>query len=155
RDFLLNHVKVHPGVIPFYQDRTHDLYGVGIDAVPALDCWAYEYPGFAGMRLDRMPSPGLGYTATGEVTERPPYFFHFPDGNASIARALVRSLIPGSTPGHSAEDIVTAKVDYGCLDKRGSPVRIRLNSTVVRVRHIGGVESAKEGEVTYAQGNQV
>jgi spermidine dehydrogenase len=155
RDFLLNFVKVHPGVIPFYQDRTHDLYGVGIDAVPALDCWAYEYPGFAGMHLDRVPSPGLGYTATGEVTERPPYFFHFPDGNASIARALVRTLIPGSASGHTAEDIVTAKVDYGRLDARNSPVKIRLNSTVVRARHIGDPASAKQVEVSYVQANQL
>jgi len=31
--------KVHAGAIPFYQTRTHGLFGVGIDAVPALDCW--------------------------------------------------------------------------------------------------------------------
>jgi spermidine dehydrogenase len=155
RDFLLQIVKVHPDVIPFYQTRPHDLYGVGIDAVPAIDCWAYGYPGFAGMHLDRVPSPGLGYTATGEVTERPPYFFHFPDGNASIARMLVRSLIPESVSGHTAEDIVTAKADYRGLDVKGSAVRIRLNSTVVRARHIGDPGSAKEVEVTYAQGNQV
>jgi spermidine dehydrogenase len=154
RDFLLNIVNVHPGVIPFYQCRTHDLYGVGIDAVPALDCWAYEYPGFGGMNLDRVPSSGLGYTATGEVTERNPYFFHFPDGNASVARMLVRSLIPGSVSGHTAEDIVTAKADYGRLDVKGSGVRIRLNSTVVRTRHIGDPGWAKEVEVTYVQGNQ-
>src|SRR4051812_49230869 len=36
RDFLLNAVKVNPGVIPFYQSRTHGLYGIGIDAVGAL-----------------------------------------------------------------------------------------------------------------------
>ncbi len=154
RDFLLNVAKVNPAVIPFYQNRTHDLYGVGIDAVPALDCWAYEFPGFTGMNLDRVPSPGLGYTATGEVTERPPYFFHFPDGNASIARSLVRTLIPGSVPGRTAEDIVTAKVNYSCLDKRDSRVRIRLNSTAVRVRHLGDPQSAKQVEVTYAQGDQ-
>ena len=33
KDFLLNLVKVHPDVIPFYQSRTHGLYGIGIDAV--------------------------------------------------------------------------------------------------------------------------
>ena len=27
------------------------------------------------------------------------YFFHFPDGNASIARLLVRKLIPQAIPG--------------------------------------------------------
>jgi spermidine dehydrogenase len=154
RDFLLNIVRVQPDVIPLYQTQTHDLYGVGIDAVPALDCWAYEYPGFGGMNLDRVPSPGLGYTATGEVTERPPYYFHFPDGNASIARALVRRLIPASSAGKTAEDIVTAKVDYNCLDARKSPVRIRLNSTAVRARHIGNSDSAKDVEVMYVQGNQ-
>ena len=45
RDFLLNVVKVHAGVIPFYQTRTHGLYGIGIDAVGALECWAFHYPG--------------------------------------------------------------------------------------------------------------
>ena len=38
KDFLLNYVKVTPEVIPFYQQRTHGLYGVGIDAVGALEC---------------------------------------------------------------------------------------------------------------------
>jgi spermidine dehydrogenase len=68
---------------------------------------------------------------------------------------LVRSLIPESVSGHTAEDIVTAKADYRRLDVKGSAVRIRLNSTVVRARHIGDPGSAKEVEVTYAQGNQV
>jgi spermidine dehydrogenase len=49
KDFLRNVVKAHPDVIPFYQTRTHGLYGIGIDAVPALDCWAILFPGFQGM----------------------------------------------------------------------------------------------------------
>lgn len=155
RSFLLDVAKVHTDVIPVYQTRTHGLYGVGIDAVSALDCWAYEYPGFKGMGLDRVPSPGLGYTAMGEVTERPPYYFHFPDGNASIARLLVRNLIPGSIPGHTAEDVVTAKADYGRLDTKDARIKIRLNSIVARVRHVGDAASAKEVEVAYVVGKQV
>jgi spermidine dehydrogenase len=151
KDFLLNYVKVHPSVIPFYQTRTHGLYGIGIDAVPALDCWAIHFPGFQGMNLDRVPSQGLTFTALGEVTPQPQYFFHFPDGNASIARMLVRSLIPSSTPGNTAEDIVTAKVDYSQLDKSGSPVRIRLSSTVVQARNLGNPASAKEVELIYGR----
>ena len=42
-----------------------------------------------------------------------PYIYHFPDGNASIARLLVRKLIPGIAAGHTMEDIVTAQFDYG------------------------------------------
>jgi len=151
KDFLLNYVKAHPSVIPFYQTRTHGLYGIGIDGVPALDCWALRFPGFQGMNLDRVPSKGLTFTALGEVTPKAPYFFHFPDGNASIARMLVRSLIPASAPGSTPEDIVTAKVDYAQLDKNNSPVRIRLSSTVVQVRNLGDAASAKEVELIYGR----
>jgi spermidine dehydrogenase len=157
KDFLLNVVKAHPASIPYYQTDTHGLYGIGIDAVPALDCWAIGYAGFEGLGLDRTPEGGrLSFTALGEVTPRKgEYTFHFPDGNASIARMLVRSLIPSAIPGHTAEDIVTSGVDYSKLDSSQSPIKIRLNSTVVRVRHLGDPASAKEVEITYAtpQGN--
>ncbi len=155
KDFLLKVVKAHPDVVPFYQTRTHDLYGVGIDAIPALDCWAIEFPGFQGLSLDRVPSPRLSFTALGFVTpDQPPYYFHFPDGNASVARLLVRALIPAAAPGHTAEDIVTARVDYSKLDAVSSPIRIRLNSTVVGVKHVGEPASAKEVEITYGSGKQ-
>jgi spermidine dehydrogenase len=152
KDFLLNVVKAHPASIPYYQTDTHGLYGIGIDAVPALDCWAIGFPGFQGMGLDRTPNGGrLSFTALGAVTpEKSEYTFHFPDGNASIARMLVRSLIPAAIPGHTAEDIVTAGTDYSKLDSSSSPIKIRLSSTVVRVRHLGDPASAKEVEITYA-----
>jgi spermidine dehydrogenase len=151
KDFLLNVVKAHPDVIPFYQSRTHGLYGIGIDAVPALDCWAIHFPGFQGMGLDRVPSKGLSFTALGEVTPQEEFHFHFPDGNASIARILVRSLIPAAAPGSTSEDIVTAKVDYRHLDYGDSPIRIRLNSTAVLVRQVGDSASAKQVEVVYGR----
>ena len=151
KDFLLNVVKAHPDVIPFFQARTHGLYGIGIDAVPALDCWAIRFPGFDGMGLDRVPSKGLTFTALGEVTPQEPYHFHFPDGNASIARMLVRSMIPACAPGSTPEDIVTAKIDYTRLDRQESPVRIRLNSTVVAARHLGNPASAKQVEIVYGR----
>jgi spermidine dehydrogenase len=155
KDFLLNFVKAHPDVIPFYQTRTHGLYGIGIDAVPALDCWAIHFPGFQGMGLDRVPSKGLSFTALGEVTPQEEYHFHFPDGNASIARLLVRSLVPGSAPGSTAEDIVTARLDYSRLDHTDSEVRIRLNSTAVAVHHVGDAASAKGVEVLYGREGKV
>src|SRR3712207_8332928 len=43
--------------------------------------------------------------------------FHFPDGNASIARLLVRGLVPGALPGNTAEDVVAARADYARLDR--------------------------------------
>jgi spermidine dehydrogenase len=154
KDYLLTIAKVHPDVIKIYQRRTEGEWGVGIDAEPALDCWGLGYPGFAGLGLGRRSGgPRMSYTAAGYANGGS-YRFHYPDGNASIARLLVRSLIPQAIPGSTAEDIVTAVADYSRLDVPGSPARIRLNSTVVRVRHAGNPGTAKDVEVTYAHGNK-
>jgi spermidine dehydrogenase len=156
KDFLLKLVNVDPGVIPFYQTRTHGLFGVGIDGVAALDCWGLRFPGFQGMSLTPDPYRRMGFTAMGEATpEKEPYHFHFPDGNASIARLLVRGLVPEAAKGHTAEDIVTANFDYSKLDRSASSVRIRLSSTAVRVRHDGDPGSAKDVQITYAREKKV
>ena len=105
----------------------HGVWGVGIDVLPARTAWVSDYPGFGDLELDI-------YDDEDWVDE--PNIFHFPDGNATVARLLVRDMIPGSAPGNDMEDIVTARFDYGRLDDPRSPVRIRLNSTAVRVRHV-------------------
>jgi spermidine dehydrogenase len=154
KNYLLNVVKIHPAAIPFYQTRTHGLFGVGIDAVPALDCWALLQPGFRGLKLEPGPYRRMGYTPMGFASTKEPYEFHFPDGNATIARMLVRNMIPAAAPGKSVEDIVTAKFDYSHLDQADSPVRIRLSSIVVSARHAGAPTEAKHAEVTYVRGGK-
>ncbi|MDI2129195.1 NAD(P)/FAD-dependent oxidoreductase [Yinghuangia seranimata] len=134
-----------------FQRGTHDLWGVGIDAVSALDCWATWQPGFTGLALTPTPYPGLGKTPRHELESEEPYIFHFPDGNASVARLLVRSLVPGSVPGHNMRDIVTARADYSALDRPFNRVRIRLGSTAVHVAHDGPVGRPRGVEVTYAR----
>ena len=143
KDFLLEIAKVHEDVGKLYQTLPHDLYCVGIDAVSAEACRQMGYPGFRGMTIASRRRPG------GADGDEEPYIFHFPDGNASIARLLVRTLVPGSAPGTTMEDIVTAKMNYTKLDQASSPVRIRLNSTGVRAKHLGEPASAKEVEITY------
>ncbi len=148
--YLRDYVKVDPMVLTYLYRRSNGLFGIGIDGVPALRAFRLEYPGFEGLGLER----GLAGRMGGEAkpgTKDDPYIFHFPDGNASIPRLLVRSLVPGVGPGSTMEDVVTARFDYGKLDEAESKVRIRLESTVVRVRHQGSPESAKEVEVTYVR----
>jgi spermidine dehydrogenase len=153
KDFLLHDVKVDPGVISFFQTSTYGLYGVGIEAVPAGDLAGLKsHPGFDGMDLSGPFGPGIGLEVTRQDAE--PYIYHFPDGNASIARLLVRRLIPGSAPGNTMEDIVSAKMDYAKLDLDSSFVRIRLNSTVVNVRNQGGDLSVKDVAVSYVRDGQ-
>src|SRR5258707_3820053 len=151
KSFLLNVAKAHPGVIPFYQTRTHGLFGVGIEAVPALDCWVLQQPGFRGLQLEPGPYRRMGYTPMGFASPKEPYEFHFPDGNATIARMLVRRMIPNAAPGHDAEDVVTAKFDYSQLDKADSAVRIRLSSIVVAAQHAGNFADARQSDVTYVR----
>ncbi len=150
-DYLTRVLGLDPGLLPLYQTAPHSLFGAGIDVVPAQDAYGLGLPGFAGLGLGPTPGPGQNYDAqTTEEAER--FFCHFPDGNATIARLLVRRLIPGSIPGTSAEDVVTARADYGTLDRAANPVRIRLNSPVVRVRHEGATGSRVE--VTYLAGGK-
>jgi spermidine dehydrogenase len=154
KDFLLNIAKVDPGVVPFYQRRTEGEWGVGIDAEPALDCWAMQLPGFQGLNLEPGSAPHMSFTAAG-YADGGSYFFHFPDGNASIARLLVRSLVPSAVPGSTVEDVVSSVADYSCLDQPQAPVRIRLNSPVVRARHHGNPAHAREVEIVYLQGRKL
>jgi spermidine dehydrogenase len=148
-DYLTNHCHLIPEALPFFQTFTHDLFCVGIEAVPAFACYeagddygSFTYPGF----------DGLGFP---EHEKEEPYIFHFPDGNASVARLLVRSLIPAAVPGSTMEDVVTSRAKYAALDGAGNSVRIRLNSTVVNVKHLGTKEAAKEIEVSYVRGGKL
>ncbi len=148
-DYLTKHCRLIPEALPFFQTFTHDLFCVGIEAVPAYACYeegddygSFTYPGFDGLGLP-------------EHEKEEPYIFHFPDGNASVARLLVRSLIPEAVPGSTMEDVVTARANYATLDRPANPVRIRLNSTVVNVKHLGAKDASKEVEVSYMRGGKL
>ena len=152
-EYLTGPAGASRDVLPFFQARPHTLYGVGIDAVSAQDAWGLGMPGFGGLKLDPGAGPGMGLDAIRHDGE--PYFFHFPDGNATLARLMVRALIPRAIPGRTADDVVTARADYARLDEAASPVRLRLNSTVVRVAHRGKPADAREVDVAYVRAGRL
>jgi spermidine dehydrogenase len=135
--YLRDFVKADPAAIAFYQSWPHGEWGVGIDAISALDAWGFGMRGFKGLGLAKGIIPRMGYTPSGYAETGGSDTLHFPDGNATIARLLVRNLIPDAIPGSSATDVVTARARYDQLDRAGGPVRIRLNSTVVRAVNSG------------------
>ncbi len=122
RDYLVRVCGCSEEVANCFQGRTLGFFGLGCDAVPAADARELGYPGFDGLGL-----PGR--------SAREPYIYHFPDGNASLARLLVRSLVPEVAPGQTMDDVVLARFDYDKLDRSGQGVRIRLESTCVDVRN--------------------
>ncbi|MDE2478704.1 MAG: NAD(P)-binding protein [Betaproteobacteria bacterium] len=147
--FLRDLVHAEPAVLRYYHARTMGEWGVGTDAVSALDCWGFHMPGFQGMHLAKGSIERMGPTPAGYEDTGGSPFLHFPDGNATIARALVRDLIPAAIPGQGIEQLVTARVDYAKLDRAGQAVRLRLNSTAIGVRNLGEPQSAREAEVAY------
>src|SRR4029079_16636457 len=159
QDFLVTVARVHPDVVWFYQTRSDGLFLMHIDMRPGLYAWNMNYPGFQGMKLEPTPPDTLFYEPGGahgrENQARASAAgraIHFPDGNATIARLLVRALIPTAVPGRTQEDVVTSRVNYALLDQPGSATRIRLNSIVVNATHGGDPGGAKEVAVTYVKG---
>jgi spermidine dehydrogenase len=133
RDYLTQKAGLSLKATQYFGGRTLDFFGGRIEHVAADTLRVEGYPGFAGLDL---PEPTRDNPYLNE-----PWIRHFPDGNASIARALVRALIPAAAPGKDMYDIATCHVDYSKLDRPGNQTCIRLNSTAVKVRNIdGGVD---------------
>ncbi len=136
-DYMLEVVKVDPEVMWFFAGSGNGVFAVGADALPALFAWSMGQPGFDGLDLEPMPD-GVFADLPGGIhgRQRPSgEEVHFPDGNATITRLLVRWLIPDAVPGKTQEDVGVARVAYDLLDREGQTARIRLNSTVVHARH--------------------
>ena len=94
----------------------------------------------------------LGFAPAAVYDENNPYIHHFPDGNAGVARALVKYLVPSVAEGITAESLVTAHFDYRELDRSTHAARIRLNSTVVDVHHAGNATDSDRVSIHYVQG---
>ncbi len=152
-DYLLNVAKVGRQVLWFFSRIPEGYFCVGTDATPALFCWEMGLPGFAGLQLDPTPEGVLADLPGGQHGRQKAAGgggeIHFPDGNATVARLLVRSLLPDAVPGASMEDVSTSRVNYALLDREGQPARIRLSSTAVHVQHEGDPSTAKSVAVTY------
>jgi spermidine dehydrogenase len=137
REYLKKFAGLGEEALTYVQKIPHSTWAIGADEYPAWIARADGYPGFAGMDLGQSDDQGEGGGN-----------FHFPDGNASIARMLVRKMVPGVAPGDSMQDIVTAKFDYSKLDLAENVTRIRLSSTVVEMHHQGGKLDA-DVDLTY------
>jgi spermidine dehydrogenase len=141
RHFIQHYWQLDDAAANSFQGRSHDFFAAGIDGLPAYDAMQVGYPGFQGLSLPPESSPELD----------DPYIHHFPDGNASIARLLTRSLVPGVAPGTGMEDIVTARFDYTRLDQPDAAIRLRLRSTVVMLTNDG----RKKVDVGYVHGSSL
>ena len=106
-----------------------------VDTTPALEAARRGSVGFNGL--------GLEFE---EGFRESSYTFHFPDGNASIARLLVNRLIPAAVARQARRWRRSSRrrSTTRSSTRRSRSMRIRLNSTVVRVQHDGDAR-ARDG----------
>jgi len=140
-DFLRDYCKLDEQIINIYKRWGMSFWCVGIDEIPTTLIQDYD----GGMPGVKHTLPRTGYR------NDEPYIFHFPDGNASIARLLVRRLIPDAMPGSTMEDVVMSKALYSALDRPQNKVKLRLNSTAVNVSN---TKDAKGVMLTYVRDGQ-
>lgn len=127
--------------------------GLAAETVPILNAVILHLTGFSGWNLSVLEALASGASglkamgwlgkmtasAGGAVLDSLLDVKMFPDGNASVARLLVHKLIPDVAPEmQGPEDVVIARFDYGALDRADHATRLRLNSTAVGVREVGG-----------------
>ena len=139
-EFLVKHLGIDNAELNrVFQGITCDT-GMSIEKSSALGLMGYG--GF----------PGLSATGISDFKSlQEPYLHHFPDGNASLARMLVQRLIPAVSSATSMADTLTARFDYSKLDLPDHHKRLRLNSTVINVRHDGAASQAKRVVVRYVR----
>jgi spermidine dehydrogenase len=157
--YLLEVAKVDKQCLWFFLTTGRGNFCVGADAIPALFGVEMGVPGFQGLKLEPFPEGVLADLPGGHHGRQKSAggggSIHFPDGNATVARLLVRWMIPDAVPGTTQEDVGGARVNYALLDRANQTARIRLNSMVVNVRHDGSPESANDVVVTYNRGGKL
>ena len=112
-------------------------YGLGPDVLSAYCAYAIE-----------TEYPNDGDATLGDQM--------FPDGNATFARLMVKTLVPDAFAGpHSVEAVSRNRVRFAALDRAGQATRVRHGATVVRVEHEGDPARAPHAVVTYAKGGRL
>lgn len=144
QEFLSTRAGLAPATIALFEPMPRLIFGLATDCISVTEALMFGLPGIRS----------LGFTGTlvGELfafASEGVRYPMFPDGNASVARLLVRKLIPEVAPGSTMEDIVEARFDYSRLDRPESSTRLRLNSTAVKAVNVDdGVE------VSYVEGGK-
>lgn len=147
--FLQRHWRVHPLVQAWFAHDTMGYFGVGTDATSALDAWAAGLPGYAGLDLGDAPDPRWSASARLLRAGSDEYVYHFPDGNAGLAHALLRELVPEAVPGRGMDSLADVVLQPAALDRADQPVRVRCRCTVVSLRHLGPPGRAPAVELRY------
>ena len=134
------------------EDHLMEKYGISRETVRTF--LSDEGGGF-GLGPDALSGyTAYAFNALGPFAEDETQMF--PDGNSTIARLITKALIPEAIAGElSPEDMCRNSVNFSALDRAGAAARIRLNSTVVWVKHDSDPAKSEFVTVVYTRGRSV
>ncbi len=135
--FIRNEMGLGPAAVRLADSLTGTTsYAASADSVSAYGAKLLGLPGVA---------PRVRESVDSSV-------FSFPGGNGTIARYLVKALIPSAIgQGRTFADVVDAPFEFNEFDRAGSSVRIRLATTAIAVHHEGDASTASRVRVVYAR----
>jgi spermidine dehydrogenase len=145
-NFLRQHFEMPEEATRIFSNSPSPLFGLPAESLSVAECLQSGLPG----------AHVLGKSSEVEEDIYSEKVAMVPDGNSSIARLLVRSLIPATFPDMAPEadpfTVVTARLDYSMLDRPALPVRLRLNSTAV---HVANAADGAGVTVDYVNGGRL
>lgn len=111
--------------------------GLGPDAISAYSDYAFEM-------LHPLPAEDGGSDQM------------FPGGNATIARLMLKTLIPAAIDGtDSVESVCRNRVNFSALDQAASTARVRLLSTAIHIEHDGDPANAGSVNIVYLRAGKL
>ncbi len=150
REYLAKVLEIESRVIDWMDKTLVTTAGLGSDAISALHAMIVGSPGFdkgfSGPSLYRIPPEDK------EVAG----LYTFPGGNDGIYRLLLKRVLPEAIAGgNSLEEVHDSAYNFKNFDKQDNQVRIRLDSTALRVEHNGAPSEAESVTVYYLQSGKV
>jgi spermidine dehydrogenase len=147
KDFLINEMGIESDVHTYLNPFAAAMgCGLGTDVISAYSAFNFLQPGV----IAYMRQMGIG-DPTDTI-----YLASFPGGNTGILRHIVKRIIPGAFGDASTlTEIISNPVNWSVLDRADQPVRMRLSSLVVNVRHDGSPEAARQVNVTYLKDGEM
>lgn len=134
-DHLMDKHGISREAVRAFMPEAGSGFGLGPDALSALCMYAPDF-------LHPMPDADAQHM--------------FPDGNATFARLMVKTLLPDAISGpQTPEGVCRSTVNFAAIDRPASSTRIRLRSTVVWVRHEGDPKTSPTVTVAYTNGGKL
>jgi len=135
-----------------YQQFLEQELHLGPEAARAADLFLASAVGLGSDAISAFVAYDLPLPALSDPLPQDLRRASFPGGNSGFVRYFLKRLIPEAIRGTTSfEDIISGSINLDALDRAGQPLRMRLRSTALSVRHEGDPSSASAVRIVYTR----